>query len=210
MDVLSWTSLLTTGPTKASSFLMFVLVKGLAKEFGVAQSWSRVWKIIIWSLEALASGTWPLKSWDNTDFEEGTLDYEKKGTPLADGYSGFLWVLKADLELLSNHFGLNSPASNEPCCLCKANRTMSSRPWTDCRVSASWRTSLWSKDEWSAAHPHCHPLFKMAGAGIDIVFPDLMHCKHLGTDQLVLGSVLVLMIKHYLKGSCIAQGQRAQ
>ena len=41
----------------------------------------------------------------------------------------------------------------------------------------------------------------MHGAGIDLVFPDLMHCKHLGTDQLLIGSVLTWMIKVYMPGT---------
>ena len=81
MDVLSWTSLLAKGPTKVSSFLMFAVVKAVVKEKGVFNTWGRVWKIICWSLQALAVGVWPLKSWDDTDFEEGTIDFEKRGSP---------------------------------------------------------------------------------------------------------------------------------
>ena len=49
---------------------------------------------------------------------------------------------------------------------------------------------------------HCHILCSqcMHGGGIDLVFPDLIHCKHLGTDQLLVGSVLTRMIKHYMPG----------
>ena len=52
-----------------------------------------------------------------------------------------------------------------------------------------------------SAHPECHPFFTMHGSGIDLVFPDLMHCKHLGTDQLLLGSILTWMTKHYMPGT---------
>ena len=208
MDVLSWTSLLSRGPTKVSSFLIFVLVKALVKDFGMSQTWPKVWKILCWSLEALASGTWPETDWDQAEFAEDSLDHELKGQPLAEGYSAFVFVLKADLEFLANHFDLNHPSSNSPCILCKADRTMDSRPWTDCRPTAAWRASLWGKDEWAEEHPTCHPLFKMAGGGIDLVFPDLMHCKHLGTDQLVLGSVLTWMVKHYLKGAFTGSSER--
>ena len=40
----------------------------------------------------------------------------------------------------------------------------------------------------SLENPACHPLLRIPGSGLDIVFTDLMHCKHLGTDQLLLGS----------------------
>ena len=173
MDALSWTSLLSSGQTRVTNFLMFVLVKSVAKDWGLDQTWPKVWRILCRSMEALASGVWPMRNWDNQEFPEDTLDYEKRGTALADGYAAMVFVLKADLEFLSNHFHLNSPSSNSPCTLCKADRDMGSRPWT---------------------------FFKMAGAGLDLVYPDLMHCKHLGTDQLLLGSVLSWMVKQYLKG----------
>ena len=201
MDVLSWSSLLTKGPTKSSSFLIFVVVKNMVKEWGMNQTWPRVWKVLCWSLEALATGKWPLKDWDNQDFKEGTIDEEKKGTPLAGGYAAILFVLKADLEFLAVHFKLNHPASNTPCALCQADRDLKSKPWTDCRPSAEWRKTIWEAEDWAAQHPYRHPLFKMAGAGLDLIFPDLMHTKHLGTDQVLLGSVLTWMLKHYLPGS---------
>ena len=201
LDVLSWSSLLSKGPTKTSTFLMFVLVKTLAKDFGVSQTWPRVWHILCWSLQVLASGVWPLLDWDNNPFPAGSIDDEKKGTPLAGGYCGVVFLLRSDLEFLSNHFGLESPASNTPCALCRADRSMDGAPWTDCRPGAAWKHTCWGKEDWARARPNCHALFRMPGAGIDMVFPDLMHCKHLGTDSLVLGSVLTWLVKHYLKGS---------
>ena len=208
LDVLSWMSLLARGPTKLTSFLMFMVVKNLIKDHGVGQTWTKVWRILAWSFEALAKGTWPSKNYDNSDFEEGSLDQDKMGTPLAGGYAAFVFVLKADLEFLSNHFNLNSPASNSPCSLCKADRAMEGRPWTDCRLSAAWRASCWGREEWAQEHPDSHPFFKMAGSGIDIVFPDLMHCKHLGSDQLVLGGVLTWLVKKYLKGCWVKSDVR--
>ena len=201
MDALSWSSLLTKGPTKSNSFLIFLVVKNMVKEWGMSQTWPRVWKVLCWSLEALATGRWPMKDWDNQDFTEGTVDDEKKGTPLAGGFAAILFVLRADLEFLAVHFKLNHPASNNPCALCLADRDMKSRPWTDCRPSAEWRKTCWGAEDWAAQHPYRHPLFKMAGAGLDLIFPDLMHTKHLGTDQVLLGSVLTWMLKHYLRGS---------
>ena len=203
LDVLSWSSLLSRGPTKTNSFLMFLIVKSLVKDFGVGQTWPKVWRVLSWSLKALATGVWPMRNWDNKEFEEGTMDFVKKGTPLAGGFSGVVFVLRSDLEFLALHFKLNHPSSNSPCALCQADRAMDSKPWTDCRPGAEWRNSCWEVEEWAAQHPDSHPFFQMPGSGIDLVFPDLMHCKHLGTDQLVLGSALVWMVKHYLKGTAV-------
>ena len=55
--------------------------------------------------------------------------------------------------------------------------------------------------EWQEQHPKCHPFFQMAGRGIDMVFPDLMHTKHLGTDQVLVASVITWLIKFFLRGT---------
>ena len=34
-----------------------------------------------------------------------------------------------------------------------------------------------------------------------MVYPDLMHLKHLGTDQVLVGSVLTWLAKHFLRGT---------
>ena len=202
LDGLSWCSLLTKGPTKVSSFLAFLLVKTVAKESGFSQTWSKVWKILAWSFPALSHGVWLMRDWNGEEFKDVTsTDYLKKGTPLASGHAAVLFVVRADLEFLSNHFKLNNPSSNSPCALCQADRDMKSNPWTDCRTTAQWRRTIWSAPEWAATHPASHPFFKIPGCGLDLVFPDLTHLKHLGTDQLLLGSVLTWLVKHYLSGT---------
>ena len=205
LEVLSWSSLLSSsGPTKHTNYLIFLLVKNVVKDYGLGQTWPRVWKILCWSLEALNSGLWPMTNWDGGDFEEDTADFKNRGKALAGGFSATLFLLRSDLEFLANHFKLNNYNSNFPCSLCKADRDTESLPWTDCRAAAGWRATVWTRDAWAAENPNCHPLFRMPGAGLDLVSPDLMHCKHLGTDQLLLGSALTWLIKHYLAGS-IAQ-----
>ena len=201
LEVLSWASLLAKGPTRVSSFLMFCIVKSAVKDWGLFQTWGKVWQVLCWSLKALSSGLWPLKDWDNKEFDPSSLDYAKKGTPLANGFAAVVFVLRSDLEFLASHFGLNSPSSNSPCALCRADRSLDGSPWTDCRLSAAWRSTCWSPTEWAAEHPNPHLFFQMEGSGIDLVFPDLMHSKHLGTDQLVIGSAITFLIKHYLPGT---------
>ena len=201
LDVLSWSSLLTRAPTKVSSFLMFAVVKQLVKDTGFGQTWPQVWRVLCWSLQCLSTGVWPMVDWEGKAFEEDTIDFQKKGQPLAGGYAAIVFVLRADLEYLSNHFRLNSPSSNSPCALCKADRNMQSVPWTDCRAGARWRDTCWTREDWAAQHMDSHPFFRMPGSGIDLVFPDLMHTKHLGTDQLLLGSTLTWIIRHFLKGT---------
>ena len=202
LEVLSWSSLLSKAPTKVDCFLIFLIVKSVVTVSGFMKTWPRVYKVLIWSLEALACGTWPTLDWEGRAWEDATSnDFIKQGQPLAEGYCGLLFVLRSDLDFLANHYGLNHPSSNNPCVLCRADRTMGSAPWTDCRSSASWRATIWTSEGWLASHADCHPLLKMPGGGICLVYPDLMHVKHLGTDLILLGSVLAWLLHHYLPGS---------
>ena len=79
LEVLSWCSLLTQGPTRSSTFLMFLLVKAVVKDSGMSQTWPKVWKVLCWSLQALASGKWPMLDWDNKEFAQDSIDYKKRG-----------------------------------------------------------------------------------------------------------------------------------
>ena len=172
LEVLSWASMLCKGSTKTSSFLIFLLVKNLVKATGFNQSWQKVWKVLTWSLDSLRLGVWPLVDWEGKEFsDKASWDYTRKGTPLADGFSGYVFLLKSDIEFLANHFKLNSPSSNEPCSLCRADRSMNSRPWTDCRPTAAWKPTVWTREAWSLAHPLCHPLFQMHGGGNRLGLP---------------------------------------
>ena len=51
------------------------------------------------------------------------------------------------------------------------------------------------------AHPDRHVLFRVSGVTLHNVAPDLMHCKHLGTDQYYYGSVLKLLTHHIMTGT---------
>ena len=53
LKVLSWASLLAKGPTKVSSFLMFCLAKSVVKDWGLSQTWPKVWHVLCWSLQVV-------------------------------------------------------------------------------------------------------------------------------------------------------------
>ena len=201
LEVLSWSSLLSRGPTKSNSFLIFLVVKSLIKETGWGRSWPVIWKVLSWSFIALAEGKWPMLNWDGRPFDPTSQDFIKKGQPLAQGFSAVLFVIKADIDFLANNLKLNHASSNQPCALCDADRSLASKPWTDCRSTAKWRETCWTFADWRRQHPHCHALFKIPGVGIDLVHPDLMHVKHLGVDLSLLGSSLMWLMKHYLPGT---------
>lgn len=76
-----------------------------------------------------------------------------------------------------------------------------SRPWTDSNNDAAWRDTLWTRTGWLEAHDDCHVAFRaMPQAGIDLFYPDWMHCKHLGTDQYLTGSVFAYLAHEAMPG----------
>ena len=69
------------------------------------------------SFAALPQGVWPMQDWNGEEFKDVTsTDHLKKGTPLASGYAAVLFVLRADLEILSNHFKLEQPLLKQSLC----------------------------------------------------------------------------------------------
>ena len=58
-----------------------------------------------------------------------------------------------------------------------------------------------------AANPETHSIFQptlIPGGGLSLFQPDWMHCKHLGTDSTLLGSVLAFLCKEVLPDSAEA------
>ena len=52
---------------------------------------------------------------------------------------------------------------------------------------------VWSNSERIAAHAERHQLFHIPGSGIQNVFVDWMHAKHLGVDKLAYASAMHIL-----------------
>lgn len=108
-------------------------------------------------------------------------------------------VRRGNGNLPTHHEGAASP-----CALCRCTNTVGSdMPMTDVNEDARWMGNVWTDDAWTAHHAHrtVHSAFDPAvvpAAGITNFWPDWMHCKHLGTDQYLLGSVLLWLVNRSL------------
>ena len=69
------------------------------------------------------------------------------------------------------------------------------------RSVAAWRGTCWEKESWETQHPQCHPFFKIPSTCFGMIYPDQMHTKHLGTDQVLIASCITWLVKHFLKAS---------
>ena len=73
--------------------------------------------------------------------------------------------------------------------------------WNEFREDAAeWQEESWTNSDWREAYPDAHPLLTLPGVGIQNVFPDWMHSKHLGCDKQNYGSVLHLLCYEVLPG----------
>jgi hypothetical protein len=196
----SWTSALASAQTRFVNFLTAIICTSiLASKTAMDPFWNE----LVWILTWLAKGEWPDRDSKGNLFEPGSFEFHMREHYrfLANGFFAILFILKGDLDYVANTLGLEH-YSRVPgnCALCKANKT--NIPWTEFNESASWLATVW-KDfrTWRVANPNHCKLFSLAGLGATSFFPDLMHCKYLGSDMYFYGSVLVYMIWYALPNS---------
>ena len=199
VDAWSWTSILSKGTTLKTNFLIFLMHWQLVLKNADMNCYDKFSKVLAWSLYWLFVGKWPARDWENQPWPEGSQAGNLANAPLAGGFYGVLWLVKGDLEHMAKSFKFPYATSAQPCGCCRANST--NLPWTDGRVGAAWRGTIWNNAEWLAAHPNAHPVLKLAGAGVQSFYPDLMHTLYLGIYQYFQGSVLKLLTHHVLPHS---------
>eukprot|EP00969_Alexandrium_andersonii_P275903 12195008-Alexandrium_andersonii.AAC.1 len=92
---------------------------------------------------------------------------------------------------------------------CPANRD--SMPFKELRKAhATWISATWTPASWKVAHPIVpHEVFNLPGVTILTMKADYMHCKHLGSDQYFLGSVLLYLARDVMGGNNIARNLEA-
>lgn len=196
VDVYSWQSMLASGETLCTNFLIYILYAQLISK----ESLNRFWKVLTWSLYWLFIGRWPRRDVDGNEWPAGSADHERAGKHLAEGFYGVVFTIRGDLEHMAKGFGMPWPHAASPCALCKGNS--SDTPWTDPAPCALWRATTWDNMTWQANHPHGHPMFtQVPGVGITSFVPDVMHVFHLGIYQYLFGSVLKYLVYEAMVGS---------
>ena len=70
-------------------------------------------------------------------------------------------------------------------------------PWKDLTLNAKWIQHIFTDERWRAHFNRkrwkIHPAFNIDPVTILILFSDILHVKHLGTDAKLAGSVLWLL-----------------
>ena len=165
-------------------------------------SMDTLWRLLRWSFEALAVGIWPETDFLGNPFPPGSLGARRAGDRLAGGFKATIVAIQGDLDYFAKNLYLRHWASAHPCSFCPAN-TSEGDPlcWTEFRPGeAGWMTEVWVNSEWRLAHPERHELFRLPGIGIQNVFVDWMHAKHLGVDKLAYASVMHILCYEIMPG----------
>lgn len=195
-DAISWSSCLAKGnSTVLSHIVILFMLEGLMCSAAAGHITDEAyWKEVTWSLYWAFQGVYPDRGSDGVLYTHGP-DFERRLTPLADGFFLVLWVISGDLDYMTSKIKLANYRSS--CSLCLANST--TLPWTDCRERlACWIRTIWSSTAWLRSPGVKHRIFKhVPGVGIVMYIPDVMHCKCLGSDPSFLGSVM-RFLTHFL------------
>ena len=170
-------------------------------------SMDTLWRVLRWSFEALARGVWPETDAFATPFLAGSFWGRRAGEKLAGGFQATIVAIQGDLDYFAKNLYLRHWASAHPCSFCPANNTDGDPLcWADFRPGhAAWMEEVWTNREWLETHPERHELFRLPGIGIQNVFVDWMHSKHLGVDKLAYASVMHILCYEIMPGvsSCI-------
>jgi len=128
-------------------------------------------------------------------YPAGSVEANRAGSFLADGFKAVLWALTGDLDYFHAMLGTpNYSAAGGPCMHCRCTLT-GSNTWTDFRDEALWRTSRWQGETWRAweGRTQC-VLLTLPGASCWTIAYDWVHVKYLGVDQYIFGSVLSVLV----------------
>lgn len=116
-----------------------------------------------------------------------------------------LWTIIGDLDYFAATLQLpRFSLMSGPCPLCRCTGH-GDRSWTVFGVNAEWRNHIWTTADWLNwdARSPC-PLFSGEdGITALAVGLDWLHCKYLGTDMYVYGSILKLLCFFMLPSSPI-------
>jgi len=138
----------------------------------------------VWSFKALWLGEEPTEDWNGTPIPGAVA-----GVKLMAGKFMTLWALVCDLEHCYKAYAMPNPSSSCPCGLCPVNS--SDLPWWDFRPNADWILKIYTVQSWLASGWKQSFIFNIVGLSCLSFYPDWMHCKSLGIDKPMIGSLYI-------------------
>ena len=153
---------------------------------------------ICWSFAALQSGLHPTHDPKGNPLKKGSPFFLEKGTPLANGFKGVVWVIQGDHEWFSNSLKLPHWASLHPCWECNAKKNpVPEKMWykTLDKGKQGWKKI--THEEALKKAPSGHILFSgvIPGLSTKMVRGD---CLHIIFTKGVLGHLLGSILHYFL------------
>ena len=199
--VISWNGVTFHRPT-LDSRIVFTMMK-VAQI--IPETMQRVYEVLKWSFDALATGRFPAADpWEKVFCEDYMPERARNaGRPLAeraDGqyYRGAFAEFRGDWKYLKEAFCFTEGYHKDDfiCHRCMARKQgISPGMWYSifCR-NAEHRTSMVSNREFVEAYSRRSPLVNIPGMHITRIVFDLMHCMELGVLQLLIPSLLSVLV----------------
>ena len=200
--VFTWFSLLCHSlPTKDSLLWIWACAPQCFKD-GSGGTIEVFWKLLAWSLNSLATGTWPSHDYRGVAYPPGSKERARAGQPLAAGFHCVLVSLVGDMDYFAKFLQLpHWTGAARSCTLCRCSK-WGHLSWKDFREEAGWRGTIFTTATWKADVDASEaPIFSALNVSGLTVAPDLMHTKYLGYQQYFLGSVLYLLCFYMLPGT---------
>ena len=176
IQVLSFRCLLTSMPVGDSQLLLAAIPKAAVSK----ETFNTIMECMAWSFTSLYEGKAPKKN--HSGVPHG---WSEGQTPEKGSFVG-------NLEWFASEFGFPYSSSNMICAYCLADqkKTGSERPFTDCRPTAAWRSSILSPKLLQKEYG-THPLFKVPACSPLAIKLDILHVLDLGVAAYLHGSVLI-------------------
>ena len=193
--VVSWNSCAAEGRKTLDSRILIACVLFNTLVEGV--SLNQLYRVLVWSLDALATGKYPAKDHDGTKFSKSHHPKRAKmaGKQIADGYRGAFSEMRGDWKFLRETFRLKENwKAKRVCHLCRAHKKISRLHFTQFRRNAPLRNTRVSREQFNGYYgigsgPHC-PLAGIDGFCIWRVWCDALHVLDLGVLQVVVACCL--------------------
>ena len=186
--VVSWNSLLGSGATIAKRFL----ITAIPKSQMVPGTMDAVLRLVAWSFNILLDGLSPSHNFNGVPI----LGAARK---LADGWCGALCQIRGDWQFFTDVF--HFPAWNNAahmCWLCQASSTVAGLEFSDCRLRAGWRHTLFTHESYLGyLLVNVFPipiLFLLVGGVIGLRLScfmiDVLHAVDQGVSSHIIGNIL--------------------
>ena len=192
MLTFEWCSLVGKGATTEAVFWVWgVFEKAMVA--GVGGTLENFMEILKWSFYWLWQGKWPTHDHKGKKYSASSEEGKKANTWLAGGFYAVVWAIMGDLDYYAATLKLPHYGAKSPCALCRCT-IHGENTWKNNQSNAPWLQTIWKPLEWLAwdGRTKCK-LFTLPGVTATTVALDYMHCKYLGCDQYIFGSVMYLL-----------------